>query len=155
MELLKSYFRQTVETFDQATYYGSFYFKDFGNLEFEKYSALRHGQSAKKTWSFRLDFRRGETTARYLFFFGQSSHAMRRRCSVTLHVAREEPANSYYYERLDNITTQNIPDVSEVGYNISEERFVVRAPKRDRSRSSQVETLARQFFDEVIKRHFA
>ena len=154
MELLKSYFRQIVDTLDR-TYFGNVYFKDFGNLEFEKYSALRHGQSAKKTWSFRLDFRRGEKTARYLLFFGQASHAMRAHCNVTLHVAREEPANSFYYERLDNVVSQNIPDVAEIGYDIHEERFVVRGPRRDRPRFDQVENVARRFFEDVIERHFA
>lgn len=154
MELLKSYFRQIVDTLD-ATHYGNVYFRDFGNLEFEKYSALRNGHSAKKTWSFRLDFRRGETTARYLFFFGQASYAMREPRSVTLHVAREEPANSFNYERLDNISSQNIPDVAEIGYDIHKERFVVRAPRKDRSRSDQMENVAKRFFEDVIERHFS
>ena len=121
----------------------------FGNLEFEKYSALRNGHSAKKTWSFRLDFRRGETTARYLFFFGQASYAMRGSCSVTLHVAREEPANSFNYERLDNISSQNIPDVAEIGYDIHKERFVVRAPRKDRPRSDLSRTSLRDILLDI------
>ena len=75
MELLKSQLQQTIDIFNQAATeygYGGVYLKDFGNWEFEKYSALRRGQSAKRTWFFRIDFTRGETTVRYLFFFGHA-----------------------------------------------------------------------------------
>ena len=70
MELLKSYLRQTVHLVDDRAFtFGNVYFKDFGNLEFEKYSALRGGESAKRTWFLRIDFRSAKTSARYLFFF--------------------------------------------------------------------------------------
>ena len=153
MELLKSYLHQTVGVFDQAAEYGHVYLKDFGNLEFEKYSALRRGESAKRTWFLRVDFRRGDTTARYLFFFGHASRAMQGRCDVTLHVAREEPPNSFNYQRLEQIESANVPDLSEVGYEMSKERFVVRM-RNGRSRASGVEDFTKRFFEDIVAKHF-
>ncbi len=153
MELLKSYMHQTVDLFTQAADLGNAYLKDFGNLEFEKYAALRHGESAKRTWFLRVDFRRADTTARYLFFFGHASHQLRGRCDVTLHVAREEPAGSFHYERLEYLQAANLPDVVEVGYEMTKERFVVRL-RNGRSRVSRVEDFIRRFFEDVVARHF-
>ena len=153
MELLKSYLRQTVGVFDQATDFGSVCFKDFGNLELEKYLALSRGESAKRTWFLRVDFRRADRSARYLFFFGHGSHVLRNRCSVTLHVAREEPQNSYNYERLENVVAQNVPDLLEVGYEISKERFVERK-RSGRTSVGRIEEIGRRFFEEVVAKHF-
>ena len=153
MELLRSYLRQTVDVVNEATYYGNVYFKDFGNLEFEKYLALSTGESAKRTWFFRIDFRRAEISARYLFFFGSGSSMLRQRCGVTLHVAREEPENSYNYERLDSLAMPNVPDLVEVGYEISKERFVLQK-RNGRSSISRVEEFGKQFFEDVVNKHF-
>ena len=154
MELLKSYLQQTVDVFNQATTYGSVYLKDFGNLEFEKYSVLRRGESAKRTWFLRVDFRRGDIFARYLFFFGYASHLMRARCDVTIHVAREEPPGSFNYERLEHIQSANVPDLAEIGYEMSKERFVVRM-RNGRSRTNRVEEFTKLFFEDVVQKHFA
>lgn len=154
MELLKSYLQQTVDVFNQAASYGRVYLRDFGNLEFEKYSALRRGESAKRTWFLRVDFRRRDTFARYLFFFGYASYPMRARCDVTLHVAREEPPGSFNYERLENIQSANVPELAEVGYEMSKERFVVRM-RNGRSRTNRVEEFTKLFFEDVVQKHFA
>ncbi len=155
MELLKSYLRQSGGLFDDgATRYGTAHFRDFGNLEFEKYAVLRGGESAKRTWFMRVDFRSGETTARYLFFFGRASFRMRKRCRVTLHIAREEPPSSFYYERLEYIQATNVPDFAEVGYEIAHERFVVR-PRNGRERISRVEEFGKRFFEGIVASHFA
>lgn len=154
MELLKSYLQQTVDILDQAADYGNVYLKDFGSLEFEKYSALRHGESAKRTWFFRVDFRRGDKTARYLFFFGHAGKAMRDRCDVTLHIAREEPPNSFHYERLEQIQAPNVPGLAEVGYEISGEHFVV-GMCNGHTKVSRVEEFTKRLFDEIVAKHFA
>lgn len=154
MELLKSVFQNTVSILNQNIDYGIIVLKDFGNLEFEKYSALRRGESAKRTWFLRVDFRRGDKSARYLFFFGYGSYGMRNRCDVTLHVAREEPPNSFYYERLDRISSPNVPNTVEIGYEMVKERFVVRM-RDGRPKTSLVEDFARQFFEDVAAKHFA
>ncbi len=154
MELLKSYVQHTVGLVNQAAdFLGRVYLRDFGNLEFEKYSALRQGASVKRTWFFRVDFRRAETAVRYLFFFGHASYKMSDRCRVTLHVAREEPSNSYHYERTENIQSTNVPDLVEIGYEMSRERFVVR-PLRGRPSMRSVEDFIQQFFEQIVARHF-
>ena len=153
MELLKSYVRQTVGIFDQAADFGNVYFKDFGNLEFEKYLALSGGASAKRTWFLRVDFRRTNVAARYLFFFGRASSTLRDRCSVTLHVAREEPQNSFNYERLEQITGSSVPELVEIGYEMSKERFVIRR-RNGRPAMGKVEEFGRRFFEDVVACHF-
>ena len=155
MELLKSHLQQTVHTINQVIEVRNVYLKltEFGTLEFEKYSALRQGESAKRTWFLRVDFRRSEKAARYLFFFGHASHPMRRRCDVTLHLAREEPPNSFYYERLEHVQSSNVPDLVEVGYEMSKERFVIK-PRNGRPRMCRVEEFTEQFFNEVVAKHF-
>ena len=153
MELFKSHLQQTVAALDQAADYGHVYLKDFGNLEFEKYAALRRGESAKRTWFIRVDFRRGDASARYLFFFGNANHAMRDRCQVTLHVAREEPPGSFNYERLEHIRSENVPELAEVGYDMSKERFVVRG-RNNRPRMAGLEDLTKRFFESIVKTHF-
>ena len=156
MELLKSVVQHTVDVFNQESMtFGNVYFKDFGNLNFEKFSALRQGVSAKRTWFFRVDFRRGETTARYLFFFGHASSQMRSHCDVTIHVAREEPSNSYNYQRLELIGATNVPDLAEIGYKMSEECFVVRSRNQSRANTRLVEKFTQQFFEEVVQKHFS
>lgn len=154
MELLKSYFRQAAELLDGSAAIGNIYFKDFGVLEYEKYLSLRAGGSAKKTWFFRIDFRSENRSARYLFFFGSPSYSLRRECDVTLHLSREEPAGSFHYERLDKISSPNVPDIHELGYKPESERFVVRGAGR-RPRQEKLEALGRRFFDEVVSKHFS
>ena len=153
MELLKSYLRQTANFLDETADFGNIYFKDFGNLEFEKYLSLRLGESAKHTWFLRVDFRSGNKSARYLFFFGYSSHFLRRDCNVTLHVAREEPENSYNYERLESITAPNVPDLVEIGHKMSKEQFVVRR-RNNRITSGRIEKFGKQFFEDIVDKHF-
>ena len=154
MELLKSYLQQTIGVFNEAATFGDVYLRDFGNLEFEKYSALRRGESAKRTWFLRIDFRRVERVARYLFFFGHGSYMMRDRCSVTLHIAREEPPSSYHYERLENIQSTNVPDLVEIGYEMAKERFVGRS-RGGRPSMSPIEKFTKKFFEDIVARHFA
>lgn len=152
MDLLKGYFRQTAEILDESATFGRVFFKDFGTLEFEKYASLRQGQSAKRTWFFRIDFRSGEVAARYLFFFGSPSHGLRpEQCDVTAHVSREE--GSYQYVRLDNLTSPNVPDLREIGYLPSEERFVARYGAGI-LRKDRVEVIGRQFIEQVVSMHF-
>lgn len=150
MDLLKNYFRQTASLLDQAPL-GRVYFKDFGIIEYEKYLMLRHGESAKRTWFFRLDFRSGDRSARYLFFFNNPGYLMRPRCDVTVHVAREEAP--YHYERLEHITAPNVPNLVEIGYLPREERFLVRR-KDNRVAEAKIENFSKLFIEEVVQKHF-
>ena len=153
MELLRSYFRSTAEMIDESTPVARIYFKDFGDLPFEKYLGLRGRESAKRTWFFRVDFVRGNDAARYLFFFGPPSPLLRNECEVAIQIAREEPAGSYHYEQLWRITASNRPNLTEIGYQAHEERFIARGFDNQK-RYDKIEVIGRQFFEEVVKRHF-
>lgn len=153
MELLKSLFKQTAEMLNSSSNLGDIYFKDFGTLEFEKYLSLKNQGSAKKTWFFRLDFRSGDSAARYLFFFGSPTQSMRRQADVTLHISREFPPGSFYYERLDTITAPNVPNIFEIGYKAADETFVVRGPNST-VRPEKVDSVCRKFVQEVVEKHF-
>jgi Fic family protein len=154
MDLLKSYFRQTAEMIDNAILVGNAYFKEFGVLEFEKYMSLRQGDSAKRTWFFRIDFRSGDAAARYLFFFNFPSYVLKSECSdVTLRVAREHPPGSYNYQRLDELDTTTIPTVLEIGYLPKEEKYIVRVDLQ-RSRKEKLERMGQRFFEEIVRLHF-
>lgn len=154
MDLLKSCMHQTASLIDSANPLANVYFRDFGALDFEKYLGLRQGESAKKTWFFRLDFKRGDRAARYLFFFGNPSRSLQATCEVTLHVARESPPGSYYYERLQLLSAANVPGMVEIGYDPTDEQFVERL-RDDRVRPGKIEALGRAFFEEVIQCHFS
>jgi Fic family protein len=153
MELLKSLFRQTAEILNSSSNLVDIYFKDFGTLEFEKYLSLKNHGSAKKTWFFRLDFRSGERAARYLFFFGSPSSSVRRQADVTLHISREFPPGSFYYERLDSITAPNVPNCFEIGYKAADETFIVRGPNNS-IRAEKVDSVCRKFVQEVVEKDF-
>jgi Fic family protein len=154
MELLKSIFKQTAEMVDSTAPLAEVWFKDFGHLELEKYLALRAGNSAKRTWFFRIDFRSGARAARYLFFFGYPSYSMRARTDVNLQVAREEPTGSFNYERVEFISAPNVPNVVEIGYIANREEFLVRKKTGDIV-EMKVEKVCREFFEEVVQRHFS
>jgi hypothetical protein len=132
---------------------GHVYFKDFGILEFEKYVLLRQGESAKRTWFFRVDFRADSAAARYLFFFGRPSFWMRDYCrDVSIFVSREEAP--YNYERLEDISAPNAPSLCEIGYVATEERFAARY-RTKLVKLDKIENIGRTFIEEVIKMHFS
>jgi fido (protein-threonine AMPylation protein) len=153
MELLRSYFQQTALAIDKESRLGRIYFKEFGILEFEKYITMREGESAKQTWFFRVDFRIEQAAARYLFFFQRPSFMMRNYCSdVSLCVAREE--KPFFFERLEDITAPNTPNLVEIGYMPSEEKFAT----RDRNglvHTDKIDSIGRKFIEEVVKMHFS
>jgi hypothetical protein len=154
MELLKSVFKQTSELVGSSASLADVWFKDFGQLELEKYLALKTNTSAKKTWFFRVDFRSGQKTARYLFFFGSPSHRVHSRCDVTLHVAREDPPGSFNYERLEYLSAPNVPGLVELGYDSAGEEFVSRS-KNGSIKVAKIDVTCRDFFEDVIQRHFS
>jgi len=154
MELFKSYFRQTAESIDERAPACNVYFKDFGMLEFEKYWSLRSGGSAKRTWFFRLDFLSGDKSTRYLFFFGSPGYIWKNTDDVSLFLAREEPPNSFHYERLDAINSPNVPRLVEIRYKTKEEIFSSRT-KTGHEQNDKVDNIGRLFFEDVISKHFS
>lgn len=153
MDLLKSLFKQTTEMLAATSTFGNIYFNDFGTLEFEKYLSLKDYGSVKRTWFFRVDFRSGDRSARYLFFFGYPSNAMRSHADVTLHLSREDPPGSFVYQRLDAVSAPNVPNAVEIGYKQDKEIFVVRG-KDGKIREEKVDSLCKNFIQEVVERHF-
>jgi len=152
MELLRSYFAQVADLLTTPT--TRIDVREFGMLEFEKYASLRMGESTKRTWFFRVNFRSDNKVARYLFFFGFPSYSLRREVDVTLFIAREEPAGSFNYVKLDTIELPNVPSYIEVGYKPKEEKFVVR-DQSDKNHVAKIDLIARNFFEEVVKMQFA
>ncbi|MCY4145911.1 MAG: Fic family protein [Chloroflexi bacterium] len=152
MALFKSYFKQTVDNLNEGMTLGNsvrLNFRDYGDLGFEKYASLSTGGSAKRTWFFGIEFRRGERRARYLFFFGYPHRVLRNRVKVGLTVAKEV---DYWYEPLESITKSNIPNVYQIGFDIEEQNYVTRYLSD--VQISQAESIARNFFREVIDRDF-
>ncbi len=154
MDLFREHFRVVAEQLDEA-YQGLYrvYFKEFGKLELNKYLSLRSGQSVRRTWFFRIDFVRPDISARYLFFFGFGSYDVKETSPVTLHIAREDPPGSFYYAILRDITSPNVPSFVEIGYDIKTERFH-RVTQEGRSHKSNVEKIAQDFIQDVIRVHF-
>ena len=155
MDLLKSYFRDAIWSVQEKVRgLADLYHKDFGSLAFEKYLALRTHQSAKRTWFFRTDFKMESRSARYLFFFGYASDALRGKASVTLHISHEHPMGSYYYAWLRDLPRDNIPRFLELGYVPDEGRLVVlfRDGKVEHRR---MDVVAREFVEDVVRLHFS
>ena len=151
MELLKSYFKQTVDHINPTLTVGSAYlnFKDFGTLRFEKYLSLRDGGSAKRTWFFGIDFKRDNRRARYLLFFGYSDYRLRQRARVILIIAKDI---DYSYVPLGDITQSNKPDIFQIGFDMESQAFV--ALTISGIQEGKAEVLARQFFNQVVQRDF-
>lgn len=154
MELFREQFRQIVLSLAVASegLYRVF-FKEFGNLDLEKFLALQTGQSAKRTWFFRIDFARGQRTARYLFFFGFGSPTLRDRARVTMHVAREDPEGSYNYVALRDLTNTNVPKIVEVGYDPKAERYITMS-HGGVSMEENVDSIAQGLIGDIAHIHF-
>ena len=153
MELFHHHYRQVVEEVNQQSPVGRWYIKDFEMLPYEKYLSLRDGQSAKRTWFFRVDFTRGAQAVRYLHFFGFSSYvvAEQTNAKVSLHLSREE--SPFFFEKLDDISAPDVPLLREIAYSPTDEQFIVRHG-RDRVTVQKIERIARDFFESVVELHF-
>ena len=153
MALFKGYIKQTVDAWNAELTVGSvsLNYRDYGTLDFEKYLSLRDGGSAKRTWDFGIVFQRGDRRVRYLFFYGNADYALRTKVRVALLVAKAH-GYDYQYELLKNITQPNSPDIYQVGFDMESQSFV--ALTISGIREAKAESLARQFFTQVIERDF-
>ena len=152
MDLFGGYFKQTVDAWNEklSVVSVSLRFQDYGTLDFHKYLSLRDGGSAKRTWDFGVEFRRGQQRARYLFFYGYADHRLRGRARIVLFVAKNV---DHQYERLQDITQPNKPDIFQVGFDMKEQTFV--AWTISGVQEAKVEALARRFFEQVVERDFS
>ena len=151
MDLLLNHYQHLVHQLNESAALGHIFIKHFGMLSFENYVTLRQRQSVKRTWFFRVDFRTGDKSARYLHFFGYTNRPMSETAQVSLHLAREE--SPFYFERLDHISASNVPSLREIGYSPINELFVARYGL-DQCVNVKIEGIAREFFEDVVRRHF-
>ena len=151
MELFGGYFKQIVDAWNEQISVGSvsLHFQDYGTLDFHKYLSLRDGGSAKRTWDFGVEFRRGQQRARYLFFYGYADYRLRGRARVVLFVAKNV---DHQYERLQDITQPNKPDIFQVGFDTKDQTFI--AWTISGVQEAKVEAFARRFFEQVVERDF-
>ena len=151
MELLKSYFQQAVDELNEMMSFGDVRFKckDFGSLEFEKYRQLSNSKSAKRTWFFGLEFNKGYKQVRYMFFFGYADDRLNERTPVTLIIGKHI---DYYYERLEDVSQPNIPDIHQVGFDMKKQTFLTLTPHAVQERKAQ--EIAQDFIGQVVKRDF-
>ena len=154
MDLLLNHYRQVVQNVNDNLSIGQWDLKEFDMLPFEKYLPLRGGQSAKQTWFFRVDFKSEQKEVRYLYFFGFSSYAMsnyKPNAKVSLHLARE--GSPFYFDKLDGISTGDVPLLREIAYSPSDETFVVRHGS-EQCMEQKIEQIANQFFESVVSLQF-
>ena len=158
MDLLISHFQRTVSVLrDQGA---QVYFKQFDKLTPEKYLRIKHGRGEKRTWAFRVDFLRGNRSARYLFWFWKTKREMRIQARsvspVALAISREDPPDEYHYVLLDDLSAsgrEDIPEFREVSYAEEDERFICRFGS-DRIAARQVADVVKEFVEQVVKRNF-
>jgi Fic family protein len=156
MDLLRNFFSQTVNKINDADALGliNVYIRDFGHLDFEKFVSLRRGDSAKRTWFFRIDFRTGEKAARFIFFFGSFSRAMKAKArspGVSLFVSYE--AEPFRFQRIEESPRPDLPDLVEVAYQPESEQFLCRY--RDaRVMGQRVEVFGKNFIEQISSRQF-
>lgn len=154
MDLFREHFRVVAEQLDEAANnMYRVYFREFGELDLDKYLGLRSRQSVKRTWFFRIDFVRSSISARYLFFFGFGSYSVQGMSPVTLHISRENPAGSFYYEKLQDITSPDVPSFVEVGYDIKAERFHC-VTRTGEAQTENIEKIAQDFIVDIARLHF-
>ncbi len=150
MDLFREHFRViSTMLYEAAEGLYRVYFKEFGQLDLDKYLTLRVRQQAKRTWFFRVDLVRQTQSARYLFFFGWANHALREKSPVTLHIAREDPPGSFYYQALRDMPTP-VPTYTEIGYDIQRERFAC-VDSFGHVHEANVEQIVKQFIGDIAR----
>ena len=154
MELLRSYFNQTVDTLNEVSKIVTVYFTGYDVIDFEKYLSAQQGVIIKRSWFFRLDFVSGQSHTRYMFFFGLPNSAIRTELpnGVSVLISREE--SPFFYERLDQIHSTRIPSLREIAYVPEKESFVCRY-NNNSIEAKKVEVFGREFIEEAIRLHIA
>ncbi|MCX6065001.1 MAG: Fic family protein [Chloroflexi bacterium] len=153
MELLRSSFKQTVDTWNEVSAdIVTVFFTGYDVIDFEKYLSAQQGIIIKRSWFFRLDFVSGQTRSRYMFFFGLPSNQMRVKSpsDVSVLISREE--TPFFYERLDQIHNHITPQLREITYSADNENFICRY-EHNALEPKKVEVFGREFIEEAIRIH--
>ncbi len=152
MDHLKSEFKHTVDNLNAMKTLSSVNvkFADYGPLSIEKYTSLRDGGRAQKTWFFGLEFNRERRRERYLFDnIRPAAQRMRNRAPVVL-LVRKNTDNGY--EGLQYIKQSNVPNIFQIGFDLDSRKFVTFGGSGIRERN--LVNLVRQFFNQVVQRDF-
>jgi prophage maintenance system killer protein len=154
MELLRSYFKQTVDTLNEVSNIVTVHFTGYDVIDFEKYLSAQQGVIIKRSWFFRLDFVSGQSHSRYMFFFGLPSIPVHAELpnGVSILISREE--TPFFYERLDQIHSTHIPNLREIAYAAEKESFICRYGYNNLE-AKKVEVFGREFIEEAIRLHIA
>lgn len=154
MELLKGYFKQTVDALNEFSNIVTVNFTGYDVIDFEKYLNAQQGTIIKRSWFFRLDFVSGHYHSRYMFFFGLPSYQMQNKlpADVSILISREE--SPFNYERLEQIQGTPVPQLREISYSAESESFICRYGDNS-FKAKKVEAFGREFIEEAIKIHSA
>jgi Fic family protein len=152
MELLRNYFKQTVDTINELANIVTVQFTGYDVIDFEKYLNAQQGVIIKRSWFFRLDFVSGQKHTRYMFFFGLPSAPIRyeKASGVSVFISREE--SPFFYEKLDQIRESQVPNLREIAYSSESESFICRYGT-NKVEAKKVEAFGREFIEEAIRIH--
>ena len=154
MELFKRYMVSAIQAFNDGTTAPGicFYFRDFGELDIDKYRLLKARTSAKRTWFFRIDYAKGSSRARYLFFFAYPISSLRDRgVEVVLVAAREWPSGSFDYQRISDMPTDHRISIYETGYDAQNEKMLAVGPGENRVFSGSMGGLAAEILESIVQ----
>ena len=149
MDLGRNYFRQT------AAHLGTslpqrIRFKDFGDLDFDRYVRLATANPPNGRGSSESTSRLSSGGSRYLFFFARPSAELRGSASrCRSWSAKETPPGSYHYELLEHVRDPNEPALRELGFIPHEQDFVARDAS-GQIRAGKIESIGSQFIEDVI-----
>jgi Fic family protein len=134
-----------------------FHFRDYGSLEFEKYTSIEKHGRAERTWFFGLEFRVNETVLRYIFWFGphhpeSSDIARDMPTKVVLLVSGEEEHN--YYRSLDELEDDRVTlrEIIPNGSSYWRRRFNPVTRKQEWDTELSGSNVARDFLEEVFRK---
>ena len=146
MDLLVNHYQQIAETLNEATPLVRIYPKlsECSNSKVPRITSTPIGKTYL-VFPSRLCQRTKNGTISPLLW-----NAYYQRAKVSLHLSREE--SPFYFERLDNISKPNVPGLREIAYSPDTETFVTR--RIDRCSEQKIEYIARNFFDDVVSKHF-
>ncbi|MCZ7652603.1 MAG: Fic family protein [Thermoanaerobaculia bacterium] len=154
--ILKAEFFGIATQLDQELEMLDVNFRDYGNIEFEKFQELEKKGTAKRTWLFGLEFRLGESRLRYVFWYGV--HHRRPDDIVTdlptkvvVLVSAEEEAN--YYRSLDDLTDSARISLREIvpdGSLFMRRRHNPLLKQSEWDSDVTAGTIVRDFFQEVL-----
>lgn len=131
-------------------------FRDYGNVEFEKFADLEKKGKASRTWLFGLEFRLGDSRLRYVFWYGihhkrPDDVVSQLPTKVVVLVSAEEESN--YYRTLDELTDSARISLREIvpdGSLFLRRRHNPTLGQSEWDSDVTAGTIARDFFQEVL-----